>query len=226
MTESEKYFNSIAHDYDFWKRKNGFYYSNLIELYRSLIPTGSTILEIGCGTGDIVTSLNSKSAKGIDISHEMIEIAKRKHVKDVSVVFEQQNIFSSEEVFDFDFIFLADVLEHIEDVQGFLNQLVKRVNIKTKVIISVANPRWEPILMLAEKMKLKMPEGPHNRVSITETEKMFTKANLNIMKKDYRLMIPKKIPGADWINNRFYKSKILARFGFIVYWVLVKKNEK
>lgn len=121
---------------------------------------------------------------------------------------------------NYDFVILADVIEHIENLDAFLVHLSTLIDGKTKLIVSAANPFWEPVLLMGEKMRLKMPEGPHRRLSIGENEELFTKAGLEIRQKGYRLLIPRRLPGSDWINRHFYENNFLARLGFIVYWVL------
>lgn len=220
---SESHFDSIAAEYDYWKQKNWYYYKNLIALYRAHIPKGSTVLEIGCGTGDVLAKLEPSRGHGIDISNEMISIAKKKHADNAALVFERADITEAEDQFSEDYIFLADVLEHVGHMPSFLSHLGRRVKPDATVVISVANPLWEPLLMLAEKLGMKMPEGPHERYSIRDTEQYMREAGFTIEKKAYSLLVPKPLPGADWLNARFSSIPLLRRFGFVIYWVLRKR---
>ncbi len=228
VENSEQHFDHIADDYDYWKNHNRYYYQTLFKLYGDFIPKGSNVVEIGCGTGDIISRLEPRSGLGIDVSDEMIRIARKKHADKPTIKFERADISQSKELFNADFVFLADVLEHVNDLPVFLNDLSARIlpaqagKPNTKVIISVANPIWEWLLMLAEKWKMKMPEGPHKRYSVKATEEMFAKVGLMAEERGYRLLVPKKIWGAEWVNERFYRSKLLEKWGFIVYWVLTK----
>ncbi|MEK9177666.1 MAG: class I SAM-dependent methyltransferase, partial [Patescibacteria group bacterium] len=172
MTNSENHFNDIASDYDYWKNHNRYYYQNLFILYGSLIPSGSSVVEIGCGTGDIISSLDPRQGLGIDISERMINVARKKHADKSSIHFVREDISISKTPFDAEYIILADVLEHVDDLPKFLDDLSVHIKPEAKVIISVANPIWEPVLMLAERMKMKMPEGPHKRYSVKITEDM------------------------------------------------------
>ncbi len=221
MITSEQHFNTIAAEYDFWKKKNWYYYENLIALYCSKIPAESSVLEIGTGTGDVLKALHPRVGKGIDVSREMIRMARNKHKDEPYLQFEREDLFDSNAFFDFDFIFLADVLEHVENLPLFLKQLSVRTTPASRLVVSVANPLWEPLLMLAEKFKMKMPEGKHKRFSIRETEKFFKEAGFSLEERGYRLLIPKKIFGADFVNKYFYRS-FLRRFGFVIFWVLKK----
>ena len=39
---------------------------------------------------------------------------------------------------------------------------------KSVFINTMANPSWEPFLVLAEKLRLKMPEGEHKRIKFED----------------------------------------------------------
>ncbi len=222
MTNAESHFDDIAEDYDYWKKKNYYYHQNLKDLYKSFIPRGSEVLEIGCGTGDILVSLEPSRGLGIDISKKMIKRAKEKYREHPTVDFECRNIFQASTPFDYEFLVMADVLEHFDAPRLFVAHLARLVKKESALIVSVANPLWEPMLSLAERLHMKMPEGPHTRLSIRENESLFLTSGFSIAEKGYRLLVPRKIPGSDWINARFYQNKVLAPLGCIIYWVLKK----
>ncbi len=220
--DSRRHFDQISQDYDHWKKKNWYYYQHLKQLYQSLIPAGHKVWEIGCGTGDILISLKPSYGLGTDTSEKMIEIARNKYSHIPNVEFGVTDVADISPSHDYDYVVMADVLEHIEKLDLFFDQLNKVVKPKVKIVVSVANPFWEPLLMLAEKLKMKMPEGPHKRLLVKENETIFLKNSFKIINKGYRLLVPKKIYGSDRINSTFYKNNILAKFGFITFWILEK----
>jgi len=216
----QAHFEGLAEEYDHWKRKNSYYYLNLKSLFRSLIPLQASVLEIGCGTGDILASLEPRRGLGVDISAKMIDLASRKHAADARLRFQVLDAASLRGIVDYEYIALADVLEHIPDLEAFFSHLAAICAPHTRLVISLANPFWEPLLMAAEKMGWKMPEGPHTRLTLTDNEAIFLRHRFRILDKGYRLLIPRQVPGADWINARFHRSMALRRLGFVVYWVL------
>lgn len=219
---AEQHFNQIAKDYDYWKNKNWYYYQNLKALYKSFIPPKNKVWEIGCGTGDILDSLEPSYGYGTDTSEEMIKMAENKYQNKQNIRFQATNLAEINEPDNYDFIIIADILEHVENLDDFFANLSRLTKLRTKIIISIINPIWEPMLMLAEKLKMKMPEGPHWRLSVSKNESIFRKNGFKITDKGYRLLIPKKLPFSDPINNLFHKNKILARFGFVTFWILEK----
>ncbi len=219
MNDVKTHFNSIANEYDYWKKRNDYYYQNLKSLLRSLIPAKQKVWEIGCGTGDILVSLDPEHGWGTDISEEMISRARVKH-RYSHISFDPVNIYDLGHYQEFDYVVMVDVMEHILEPSTFIKKLRTLVRPGAKVIVTVANPIWEPFLYLAEKLKLKMPEGPHYRLSTRQTEKLFRNAGFSVVKRDSHLLVPVKIIGSTLINNLFSRLPIIRRFNFIIYWVL------
>ena len=73
-----KHFDNLAPKREAWIKKSKGFYSEDIKYMQELIPNGSSVLEIGCGNGNLINSLKPISGVGIDISSEMITEAKKK----------------------------------------------------------------------------------------------------------------------------------------------------
>jgi SAM-dependent methyltransferase len=215
------HFNNIAKDYDYYKQKNKFYYSNLKSLLCDLIPKSSNVLEFGCGTGDLIAFLNPTSGVGYDPSVEMIKIAKSKQSlplrgkhKDIRFVTElPQN--------KFDYVFMSDVIEHLDNPIKEFKNIKNILNKNGNLIITMANPLWEQILMMGEKLGLKMPEGPHNRIRYKDIKSLTKSLELEIIIHDYKLLMPVHIPLLTSLFNN-YLEKYLKKFCFIEYFVIKK----
>ncbi len=65
-TKSEKraHFDAIAPQREAWRRKNAYYYRFLDELLAFLVPRGASVLELGCGTGDLLAGLRGEKLRG------------------------------------------------------------------------------------------------------------------------------------------------------------------
>ena len=216
--EVEKHFDRIANSYDYFKNKNQFYYQNLKKLLSFLIPGGSEVLEYGCGTGDLIVYLKPKLGIGYDLSTQMVKIAREKYsryknmtfVNDVSIIRKR-----------FDFVFMSDVIEHLEDPVKHLKVVSKFLKKDGKFVCTMANPLWEPILIVAEKLKLKMPEGKHFRWGMKQVNGFAKKAGMELIKHNYELLLPIYLPFISGLINRYLES-IFKRFCFIEYAVFKK----
>jgi hypothetical protein len=85
----------------------------------------------------------------------------------------------------------------------------------------MANPLWEPLLMMAEKLRLKMPEGPHKRVLFNDLRIMIEDLGMKIEKHDYKLLVPIRIPLITDFANK-YLEKYLKKLAFIEYVIITK----
>jgi 2-polyprenyl-3-methyl-5-hydroxy-6-metoxy-1,4-benzoquinol methylase len=218
-TKVQKHFDTVAKNYDFYKKKNAFYYSNLKNLLKTLISENKIVFEVGCGTGDLLASLNPKAGYGMDLSSEMIRLAKMKYKDKKNLRFFSHLPFTIN--LSPDFIFMCDVIEHLENPEETFNKISKSMNDKSTFICTMANPIWEPILMTAEKLGLKMPEGPHTRLKNEELRIMMENVGLKVVKHDYKLLIPVRIPMITNFANK-YLEKPFNRLAFIEYFVAVK----
>ena len=76
---TQKHFNDVALKLDWWARRNRYYYQDLDRLHQFLIPVGSKVLEIGCGTGDLLANIEPGLGVGIDFSTAVINLAQTKY---------------------------------------------------------------------------------------------------------------------------------------------------
>lgn len=215
-TVVEKHFDKVADTYDKGKKRYSYYYSSLKKLLMELIGKNKKVFEFGCGTGDLLVSLNPKLGFGMDISGKMIETAREKHSNKKNITFS-----TSMPKEKFDYIFLSDVVEHLNDHRSMFKELVSVMNSDTKIIVTMANPIWEPLLMIWEAFGLKMKEGKHKRVSFGELKKILESLGLKVIKHDYRLLVPIKIPLVTEFANK-YLEKIFKPLCFVEYFVVSK----
>lgn len=185
---SAKHFDQIAHQYDSYKDKNPLYYSALKKAVASFITgQNNLILDIGCGTGEILNFLEPRSGIGIDSSSQMIQIAQKKFRSNTNLKFQIFDIGKKAFRGNFDYILLVDVIEHLSSVDKSFYNIAQSMSSETKLIVAMANPSWEPFLMFLEKINLKMPEGPHHRITEKELTSLLTKYHLRITGKKYFL---------------------------------------
>ena len=174
-------------------------------------------------TDEFYTALQPLKGLGIDISENMIKIAKEKHKETKNIAFnvgKAENLTLNQE---FDVILLADIIEHLENVNQMSESLTKIANSKTLIILTMINPLWEPALLIAEKLHMKMPEGPHHRLTFKELEKIFKKHHLYVLDLEYRIFIPKYLPFiSDKINSTFFNIPLLRNLGLVQILTLKK----
>ncbi|MGB3296796.1 MAG: glycosyltransferase [Phormidesmis sp.] len=73
------HFNRVAPEVDRWQEINRYYYRDLARLHQFLIPVGCRVLEIGCGTGDLLGAVHPSVGVGVDLSPMTVNIAQQKY---------------------------------------------------------------------------------------------------------------------------------------------------
>ena len=77
--ELSAFFDAFSRDADKWRKRNRGYHQLVENVYRFHVPPGRSVLEIGCGTGDLLAALEPGHGVGIDLSREMVDVAERRH---------------------------------------------------------------------------------------------------------------------------------------------------
>lgn len=210
----EEHFDKIASKYESYKIKHKFYYDNLKKLIARYIPENKAVLEVGCGTGDLITHLKPKNGWGMDISKAMVLMARKRHKNIKNIVFSTKMPMKK-----YDFVLMCDVIEHLEQPLVTFRAIHRNMKKSSKFLITMANPFWEPLLLIAEKLNFKMPEGPHNRISYLEIKKLLERSGMKILQHRYSLLMPIRIPYLSALLNK-YLEKHLRKYSFIEYMVV------
>lgn len=196
-----EHFDRLAPQRASWQRRASYYYEDQLRYFRFLIPEGLRVLEVGCGLGDLLASLKPARGLGLDISEAMVKEASRRHP---SLEFRMADVETLELDETFDVIILSDVIGHLFDVESALRRLRICCTPETRVVISYYNFLWEPILRVAEKLGMKMPQPEQSWLSPADIENLLHLADYEVVKSERRLLVPKYVPLISTIFNRFF----------------------
>jgi ubiquinone/menaquinone biosynthesis C-methylase UbiE len=220
-TSVEHHFDALASTYDSFKTRHWYYYDTLKRILRhELTNHHDSILDVGCGTGDHLRHLNPVRGVGIDVSADMIRIAKRKHHaparRTLRFVHATTPKLARMTRQRFGAIVCVDVIEHMTDVPAELRAMRRLLRPEGTVVILMANPLWEPVLLLLERFKMKMPEGPHYRMPYASLRDILRKEGFVITRHDWRLALPTHIPVVSVVVNAVVHAlPIVRRLGLI-----------
>jgi ubiquinone/menaquinone biosynthesis C-methylase UbiE len=196
-------FDQLAEQRHIWQQKANYYYDQQQNYYRFLIPEGAKVLELGCGLGDLLAALKPSRGVGVDFSEKMIEKAKTRHSQCSALEFIVGDCETLALDETFDFIILCDVLGHLIDVEATLKNLRKFCTSKTRIIISYYHFLWEPVLHIAEKLGMKMPQRQQNWLSSNDIANLLHLADYEVVKQENRLLLPRRLPLLDSLCNKY-----------------------
>ena len=216
------YFDSIAQDWDRWKAKNRYYHRIQEQLYQFLVEPGSTVLEVGSATGDLLASVKPSKGVGIDFSGQMVEVARKRHP---DLIFHRQNAEAVSFSRTFSYVLMADLIGHLQDIQRALSAARKVMTPRSRLIITYYNFLWEPIVVLAEKLRLKIPQPRQNWINSTDLNNLLDLADFEVVRTGQRLLIPKNIPVISWFVNKYIAQLPLLRRLCVTRYVVARPRE-
>ena len=197
-----------APDSDRWKRKNRYYYESIERIVRFHVPPGSSVLEIGCGTGDLLAALEPSRGVGVDISPKVVEIARGKHPGLSFLVGEAEDLPLSE---PFDYVVLSDLIGYLDDVQRSFEQLNRVCHTRTRVIITYYNYLWEGVLRAGERLGMKRPQPDQNWLALGDLQNLLSLAGFQTVSMGYKVLLPVRIPLLSSLCNRVLANLPLLR---------------
>ena len=194
------YFESLANKRLKWKKRNRFYHKILTKHYRFIIPEGSKVLELGCGTGELLNAVKPSVGVGVDFSESMLTIA-REQFPNLEFVLADASEFQTDK--QFDYIILSDLLSSLWDIQTVLHNVQKFCHSGTKLIISNYNYIWEPVLRFTEFIGLKARQPLQNWLTPSDINNLLELENFELVRIERKLLFPKYIPLFNLIINGF-----------------------
>ncbi|NIM91383.1 MAG: methyltransferase domain-containing protein [Candidatus Aminicenantes bacterium] len=122
---------------DYWKEMQDIGIKERTRIFSKLVKPGSSVLDIGCGTGtnlEYLVKNNEITAEGIDISSTAVQGAKKRGIK-AWVADVTKGEFHLDKKYDY--IIVSELLEHISKPEELLLKIKNRF--KLKLIISLPN---------------------------------------------------------------------------------------
>jgi len=207
------HFERVAPEYDAWKRRAWYYYGWLARILRHEVPPGVRVLDVGCGTGALLDAVQPGYGVGVDLSPAMVRRAAERFPRLSFRVGDAEALAPGE---TFDRVLMVDLLEHLGDPRSALASARRLCDDSGRLVVLAANPAWQSILHLSERLGLKMPEGEHRWLRPREIRRLLEETGFEVMGEDRRLLLPKWIPGLSWLVNEH-----LARRASLRRWCLV-----
>ena len=122
------------------------------ELIGQLIEHDTTVLDIGCGDGNLITAIKKHKTiqeTGIDISEVAVLKAQQKGVNAL-----QLDITKTEITDKYDYIIISEVLEHIPNPEVIVNQIKNKFNKELIITLPNAGYIWYRLRLLCGKFPI------------------------------------------------------------------------
>ena len=164
------------------------------------MPAESSVLEVGCGSGELLAQIKAARKTGIDLSARQIAAAQLR-VPDARFHVAAGELAELNE--QFDVIILSDTLNRAADVQLLLERLQSSAHPGTRLIINFQNSLWRPLLSLARLLGLKSNEPENSWLAPSDVINLLQLAGWNPVCRQARLLLPIPIPLLSPLLNRW-----------------------
>lgn len=218
-----EYYDSIAESRLKWRKRNRYYNMLLEKYFKFIIPEGSKVLELGCGTGDLLNAVKPSRGVGIDYSEKMVKIASE-NFKDLTFYLQDAEELNLNEIFDY--IILSDLLSSVQDVQKVFKCVRAVSDENTRIIISNYSYLWEPVLKLGEGIGLKQKQPLMNWLSAKDIENILSLESFELIKSERKILFPKKIPLLSAFLNSFVINLPIVKNLSLVNLIVIRKKEE
>lgn len=218
-------FDALAPERRMWRAKNAAYYDAQAAYLRFVVPPGRRVLELGCGTGELLAALEPSLGVGVDLSPCMTELAAEAFPGLTFLTGDAENLAACGVEGPFDFIVVSDLVGHLEDVQACFENLRPFCTPETRVIVGYYNFLWEPLLELAERVGAKMPQRMGNWLSPLDIENLLYLADFETVKTDRKLLLPRRVPLLSPLAEALGSLPLVNRL-CLSNWVVARMRER
>ncbi len=211
------YFETQAPSRIKYRKSKAYYWNSITKYCDYFIHDEYSVLEIGCGTGELIANVKGQRKLGVDFSEKMIEEAKVQFPNIDFKIMEAENIELEE---TFDVIILSNIIGVLDDIESVFKQLKKVSHPRTKIIISYYNSFWEPYIHFAEFLHLKRRTPHQSWLSGKDIMNLLYLAGFETYRHTRKMLIPYNIPIISWFFNKVigvlpgFNAMCLNRFLF------------
>ena len=216
----EKY-NQIAGSRERWITRNSYFYNKLGAFLRFIVEARKQVLLVRSELGQFLDILQPLSATGIDISQKMVDQATQKHAHYEFLCAEPETVELTK---TYDYVIFYTVGEIIDIQKAFLN-VSKYMEKDGRLIVINYNYLWRPIVVLAEILKLKIPQPVQNWLNVPSIENFLCLSGYEVIKKYNQILMPVRMPLISWLfNSVISKLPLIKKLCFVQVIVARKKG--
>ncbi len=159
------------------RTKHRRYYHTLLEnFYRFVIPPNMRVLQVGDRHSYLLNAV--QPVYGVQ-TNNVLELIPE----------------------PFDYIILSNTTMEVEDVQSTLQNLKPFCTPSTRIVIDTYNYLWEPVLKIAQKLKLASFKSSRHWLSQYDLVNLLNIAGFEVVTANRDMLVPIYIPGVSWFFN-------------------------
>ena len=217
--ELAAFFDGFAAEEAEWRRRNRAYHDWIAMLHRFQIPPGARVLEIGCGSGELLAALEPSVGVGIDVSPRLVELARSRHpgLRFETVAGERLDLGET-----FDYVVLSDVLPFVHDLVALFDRVAAHCHPGTRVVVHSYSRVWRPVIRLAELTGQKPTKPIRNWIAPEVIKNLLQLSDFEVVTETRRMLLPKRVPLLNLAFNGVIGSIWPVSHLCLTYWVVAR----
>ena len=201
LTEAwREYFRKAAFEHPAHPQARDFLERDLREALQRFIPPDAAVLDVECGTGDILAALPNHERVGVASLPDVASEARRRH-PDLAI--EDGDIEDLPAGRRFDAVICNRLCHSVADIRSLLVRLRERVSERGRLYLVAYNYLWEVPTRLAELAGFKLSAPTSNWLSHSDFENLFEIVGLETVRFEDRMILPADVPGLSALLNRY-----------------------
>ena len=189
------------------------YRSLLAHYFNHLIPGNASVLEVGCGSGELLARLRCGPKTGVDLSEKRIDAARRR-LPEARFFVQAGETLQIEGTFDY--IILSETLNFAADVQQLLNALQRVSHPGTRLIANFHSSLWRPAFAAAEALGIRRRPPSSNWLATSDVRNLLQLSEWETINTQSHILVPVPLLGLDWLGNRWL-APLLPSFCLTVF---------
>jgi ubiquinone/menaquinone biosynthesis C-methylase UbiE len=188
-----------------------YYRKKLWAAYAQVISPGASVLELGCGRGDLLAALEPSCGVGIDCSAVVIAQAKACHPALNFHVYDAHAFALPDGPLGhatFDYIVISDLVNDLWDVQKVLSGIKRFCAPHTRVVCNFYSHVWNLPLFLGQKLGIATPRLTQNWLTPNDMGNLLSISGFQPLRSWAEILVPIHIPFVSNFSNR-YLAKLL-----------------
>ncbi len=180
------------------------YRQSMQELVSRLVAPGQRVLDLSCGSGDLLAGLRPAVGVGVDGDAERVHLARERHP---GLEFHCAEPASVELAGSFDFILMVDLLVYVQDVCDVFENARRFCHPNTRLLIASHNAAWQGVLELADFLGLKPRRPPRNWLGFQDLRNLCCLGDLAVEQEGTCLLLPSPDPCSRLLNRWLAPSR-------------------
>jgi SAM-dependent methyltransferase len=212
-------FDELAERQPSPRRPSRGYHSLIRAVYESIVRPGASVLEIGSGAGDLLAALEPSDGLGVDVSPQMVELARARHPGLRFELVAGEDLDTGE---TFDYVVLSDLVPYVDDLLALFRSVAAHSHRDTRVVVNSYSQLWRPVLAVLELLGLKTRTPLRNWLTIADVQNLLQLNGLETVTTTRRILFPLRVPFLSAFLNGVVGPLPIIRHLCLTWWIVAR----